>query len=340
MWWNIPGNWGSRLWYQTQEEFSVIVDLSPCAGESCGKRALSPFLPACVVSHALLLGWCSVKWSPWRLPLGLPSTKPRAADTRCFSGQCCDICELGRSHLAMSRCYRVCPGASPGKNTIMTTFPNQFCAPRETGKQFKQARRSTRPRTTAPGSESPEKGECCFIKLAFLTVNTWNGFCPWLPWALDQDTWPFWEIFQLWNRWNHIPGLAGSWPQFRLCKFMESTYGLWLMLTHFDNFHIGPFHYVCLCVCICLCIFMCLCASVCLCVSLCMSVCVSVCISVCVCLISSNSRTSFSTISDAMVWQKIGSFECQPSNNKGYFCSLFICLYFGEYFQWFQYWHV
>lgn len=265
------------------------------------KASPFPLPPACIVSHVLLWGCCSVKWSSWRLPLGLLSTKPRAADTRVFSGQCCDICELGHSHLAMSRCYRVCPGASPGKNTIMTAFLNQFCTPRETGKQFKQARRSTRLRTAAQGSESPEEGECCFIRLAFLTVNTWNGFCPWLPWALDQDTWPLWGIFQLWNRWNRIPGLAGSWPQYRLCKFMESTYGLWLLLTDFDNFHTGPFHYVCLCVCACLylslhvslCVCICVCVHLCVRVCVCACLCVSVCISVCVCLLSSNQGLLF-----------------------------------------------
>lgn len=63
---------------------------------------------------------------------------------------------------------------------------------------------------------------------------------------------------------------------------MESTYGLWLLLTHFDNFHIGPFPHVCLCVCICLCIFMC----VCICVSVCESVrvCVCICVYLCVCM--------------------------------------------------------
>ena len=156
MWWNIPGNWGSRLWYQTQEVFCGC-GLGFLCKRVMWKQSLFP-TPArvCCVS-CLLLGWCSVKWSPWCLLLGLPSTKPCAADTRCFSGQCSDICELGCSHLAMSRCYRVCPGASPGKNTIMTAFPNQFCAPHETGKPFKQAGQLTRTRATAPGSESPEE---------------------------------------------------------------------------------------------------------------------------------------------------------------------------------------
>lgn len=132
------------------------------------------------------------------------------------------------------------------------------------------------------------------------------------------------------------PGLSSdcvnSWN-----PLMVSGY-CWLILI---NFHIGTFHYVCLCVCVCLCMYsLCLCMYVC--VNLCVSVCVCacLCVSVCVCLISSNSKTSFSTISDTMVWQEIGSFRCQQSNNKGYFCSLFICLYFGAYFQWFQYWHV
>ena len=123
-------------------------------------------------------------------------------------------------------------------------------------------------------------------------------------------------------------GCVNSWN-----PLMVSGY-CWLILI---TFTLARFP-MCVCVSVYVYVSLCVCASVCLCVSLCVSVCVSVCIYVCVCLISSNSRTSFSSISDTMVWQKIGSFKCWQSNNKDYFCSLFICVYFGEYFQRFQYW--
>ena len=34
----------------------MVVDLGPCAGESCGNRAFSPLLPGCVVSPACSWG--------------------------------------------------------------------------------------------------------------------------------------------------------------------------------------------------------------------------------------------------------------------------------------------
>ena len=115
----------------------------------------------------------------------------------------------------------------------------------------------------------------------------------------------------------------------------------WLILI---NFCIGQFHYVCLCVCLCMslcvsvCVWMCVCMCLCVCLHVCVCVCVSVhlCVSVCMSMYAFFPQIQglfFSAVSDTMIWQEIGSFKCQQSNNKGYFCSLFICLYFGEYFQ-------
>lgn len=89
----------------------------------------------------------------------------------------------------------------------------------------------------------------------------------------------------------------------------------WLVLI---NFHIGQFLFICVYVCVCLCV--------------CLSVRVCACARACVCLIPQVQGLLFQH--SQISWSgRNGSFKSQQINNKAYFCSLFIYLYFGEYFQ-------
>lgn len=182
-----------------------------------------------------------------------------------------------------------------------------------------------------------------FYKASIPNSKHLEWFLPWTPGPLDQDTWPLWGIFQLWNRWNRIPG----WLDPGLSSDCVNSWNpLMAPLAAADwfphEFHIGPFHYVCLCVCalyirplpvcIFMCLYMCLCVHSCVHMCVCACLCVYLCVSLCVCLLSSNSWLLFNNFRYHGL-QKIGSFECQQSDNKGYFCSLFLCLYFESIFN-------
>lgn len=92
--------------------------------------------------------------------------------------------------------------------------------------------------------------------------------------------------------------------QVKLCKFMESTYGLYILLTYFSLLSDQPFYlYVCTCLCTCICM-----------PSFCMF------------------KVFFL---NSVRYDPVGNqFFPMPTNkNEGYICSLFLCLCFGEHFQ-------
>lgn len=173
-------------------------------------------------SNNALDGYCWVWLPASHVLLTQAASLGGALSSMCWNTATCQREGLKGS---AQRCHCV-------KKTVVTSFPNWFCTLSETGKVLEEASQSVKTQATALEDRFSEKGEYCLTRPGIPIGEHLGWFLLLTPLTVHKVTWPLWGSFRLWNRRNHIPGPAGSWPQFRLGEFMESTSGLWLLLTH------------------------------------------------------------------------------------------------------------